>query len=47
MYKVIVTGGLDSIPLSFEEALEYAFDSNCECKIVDLETGESVETEEE
>ena len=46
MFKVIVRGGFDSIPLSLEEALEYAFEANTECKIVDLATGKFIEIDE-
>lgn len=45
MYKVIVRGGFDSIPLTLEEALEYAFECNAEHVIVNLETGKIEELE--
>ena len=46
MYKGIVRGGFDSIPLTLEEALEYAFECNTEHVIVNLETGKFIELEE-
>lgn len=47
MYKVIVPTGFNSIPLSLDEALEYAFECNAECTIINLETGEEIEFEED
>ena len=46
MYKVIVRGGFDSIPLTLEEALEYAFDCNAEHVIINLATGEILHSED-
>lgn len=46
MYKVIVRGGFDSIPLTLEGALEYAFDCNAEHIIVNLDTGEILHSED-
>ena len=44
MYKVIVPSdvGFSSIPLPLDEALEYAFECNTDCKILDLETGKFI-----
>jgi hypothetical protein len=49
MYKVIVPSdvGFSSIPLSLEEALEYAFECNTDCKILNLETGKFIDFDEE
>lgn len=43
LYKVVVKGGINSIPLTMEDALEYAFECNTDFEIVDLETGEIVD----
>ena len=42
MYKVIVPTGFNSIPLPLVEALEYAFECNTVCKIINLETNEEL-----
>lgn len=47
LYKVIVPTGINSIPLSLEEAFEYAFDCNTEHHIVDLATGKFLDEEVE
>jgi len=46
MFQVLVPGGFDSIPLSLEDALEYAFEAGYDCKVIDLATGEEVEVDE-
>jgi hypothetical protein len=45
LYKVVVPSdiGHSSIPLSLEEALEYAFDCNCPHIIIDLDTGRMID----
>ncbi len=45
LYKVVVPSdiGYSSIPLSLEEALEYAFDCNCPHIIIDLDTGRMID----
>lgn len=45
MYKVIVPSdvGYSSIPLTLEDALEYAFECNTDCKILNLETGKFID----
>ena len=45
-YKVVVYAGIDSIPLTLEEALEYAFDCNTEHYIINLQTGEILDSED-
>lgn len=47
MYKVYVPSGFNSIPLTLEEALEYAYDCNAEHYIIDLATGEVLDEETE
>ncbi len=47
LYKVVVPSdiGYSSVPLSLEEALEYAFDCNCPHIIIDLATGKKIDEE--
>ena len=49
MYKVIVPSdiGYSSIPLTLEDALEYAFECNTECKILNLETGKFIDFDQD
>ena len=47
MYKVIVPTGFNSIPLTLEEALEYSFECNAPCTIINLETGEELGYEQD
>lgn len=42
IFKVIVPNGFDSIPLTLQEAMEYAFDCNSECEIINIETGNTL-----
>lgn len=38
MYKVIVIGGFNSVPLyDLDEAIEYARETNCNCTVINLQ----------
>ncbi len=47
VYKVCVPSGIDSVLLTWQEAMEYVFDCNADWYIINLETGELITDEHE